>query len=80
MTFEEFHEKVGSEEVPYHWRVGQFIFNRLHSVRPDLARLVQSFGVAYDPYYNDLVLPKFWEFIQRNWDFQLCGKSDKIDL
>jgi hypothetical protein len=46
-------------------RLGQTYFNLLFKWRPDLADKVLSAGL--DPFYNDEQIPKFLEFVKRNW-------------
>jgi len=48
------------------WRVGQTLFNILHQLAPDLAEEIR--GAAIDPFYQDSRIPKFLEYIKKNWE------------
>lgn len=46
-------------------RAGQWLFNCLFAVRPDLANEVRT--TENDPYYDDKKIPNCWTFIINNW-------------
>jgi len=47
------------------WRSGQYAFNLLVKVRPDIAELLR--GSDFDPFHDDSRLPAFYSFVLRNW-------------
>jgi hypothetical protein len=47
-------------------RRGQFAFNALYEVRPDLSEQIRS-NFNLDPFYDDDVLPAFFGWLQENW-------------
>jgi hypothetical protein len=51
---------------PSDLRMGQFFYNSLHDVRPDLAERVA--GTDDDPFYLDSRLPEFCGAIAWWWD------------
>lgn len=65
----EFHEYLVlliSRPCPPDWRAGQYAFNALLDVRPDLAERVR--GRHLDPFHRSDVLPAFLRFLERHWD------------
>lgn len=46
-------------------RKGQFAFNELFKVRPDLSEQVRATDM--DPFYQDDILPLFWQWVEQNW-------------
>lgn len=56
-SFAEYHEAI--------WRKGQFAFNKLAQLRPDLSEQIR--GSKLDPFYDDDVLPAFFEWVEANW-------------
>ncbi len=46
-------------------RLGQTYFNLLFKWRPDLTNKV--INTDLDPFYNDDRIPRFLEFVKRNW-------------
>lgn len=55
-----------TQEPPPAWRAGQYVFNVLHAVRPDLAEAVR--GTALDPFHRDDRLPALLDHLARAWD------------
>lgn len=47
-------------------RPGQWAFNLLMEVRPDLAGRVRASPV--DPFHNDRCLPAFYAWVGKEWD------------
>lgn len=73
MTFEDFQIK-SAQFAPYKKpdiRVGQYLFNYLYQINPDLADLIR--GTENDPFYldNDDRISKFWKFVEENWHVSL---------
>lgn len=67
MSLEEFINEVGSlKGKPKELRVGQYLFNTLYLVRPDLADKIVTTDI--DPFYLDSRLSAFWTFLDENWD------------
>ena len=58
MTFEEFWVDYSAtyQHAATTQRTGQYFFNRLYDFRPDLADQIR--GTEYDPFYDDLKVPK----------------------
>lgn len=50
---------------PPHNRRGQWAYNILHTVRPDLAGRVHM--TSCDPFYDDGILPEFFLWVTLNW-------------
>jgi hypothetical protein len=48
-----------------HERDGQYAFNLLAHVRPELAEQVR--GTPLDPFYNDNLLPTFYSWLDAAW-------------
>jgi len=46
-------------------RIGQAVFNALHSIDPEIADIVR--GSALDPFYEDERLPEFWAWLD-GWE------------
>lgn len=65
MTYEEFLTFIATEYRPTPWRVGQFYFNALNYVRPDLAKEVRA--TELDPFYDDERIPAFMEALASMW-------------
>lgn len=70
MTLDEFVAKYAEtlhQAVEAHQRPGQYAFNLLHDVRPDIANnYVRTFW-GIDPFYRDDFLPRFWEVVAEKW-------------
>jgi hypothetical protein len=47
-------------------RVGQYFFNQLVNVHPELAEKVRTSSV--DPFYNDKLIHKFVLVCEQSWD------------
>jgi hypothetical protein len=45
-----------------HWRAGQVCFGALSHYAPSIAEKIR--GTALDPFYNDLRIPAFFEFLK----------------
>lgn len=71
MTLNDFIVRVGEDMVKCgpQYRYGQALYNVLHEVRPDLARLVHA--TEADPFYasnsDDQRIVKFWNIVTNNW-------------
>lgn len=50
---------------PHQHSYGQHVFEQLYSVKPTLARLIA--GTVYDPVNDDLIIPKFFAYVRKNW-------------
>lgn len=48
------------------YRQGQAAFNTLYAVHPQLAEAVHFTDI--DPFYNDSVLPDFYEWVNDHWE------------
>lgn len=50
-------------------RYGQLMFNCLSEVRPEMAAAICSETDEFgrDPFYDDVRLPAFWDFVDREW-------------
>ena len=48
-----------------HERYGQFLFNLLHTLRPDLANQIR--GTSNDPFYDNEVIFDFVKWVGENW-------------
>jgi len=46
-------------------RVGQWMFNVLHEMRPELANAVR--GGDLDPFYDDAKIDNFLNWVSKNW-------------
>lgn len=55
------------KRVPREQRQGQYAFNLLVMVRPDLSEKVRG-SMNNDPFYNDRKLPNFIQFVSDNWE------------
>jgi hypothetical protein len=67
-THLEFHDYLAGVTTgrPPGWRAGQWYFNALADVRPDLAERVR--GTALDPFHRDDLLPAFLRYVARHWN------------
>ncbi|WXW92513.1 hypothetical protein SEA_ENYGMA_288 [Streptomyces phage Enygma] len=71
MTFAEFIVDVtqGFSRPGHEQRYGQFCFNRLHEIHPNIANSIC--GTAYDPFYateyDDPRIIDFWAKVQVMW-------------
>jgi hypothetical protein len=63
MEVHEFLESI--QVVPKSFRKGQYLMNKLASVRKDLHKELMENGM--DPFYDDRKLLKSIEFIKENW-------------
>lgn len=64
VTFENFKAAATLLRHPSQ-RAGQFAFNLLRVLRPDLADEVRR--TECDPFYDDIRLAKFWDYVEQNW-------------
>lgn len=64
MTYQQFHNDVMSYK-PKIQRRGQYAWNLLYSLRPDIADAIA--GTKFDPFNNDDILPTFFENTQQLW-------------
>lgn len=68
MTFDEFVSEWAMKSARQTLqRDGQFAFNLLCDVRPDLSEQIRG-GTDLDPFYRDENLPAFWEWLRNNWE------------
>lgn len=63
MTFAEF--ALESAAGPYEQRLGQYAMNLLSVTRPDIYDAIA--GTSDDPYYDDELLPYFYDEVQSLW-------------
>lgn len=68
MNLGQFITHILDNKPPPEQRMGQWQFNELHRVNPDLANKVRT-SVA-DPFYDDGRLKVFWNFLYHNWTDQ----------
>ena len=59
-------EAVSARRRHPEWRAGQAAFNVLAQHHPVVAERVRS--GPFDPYYRDVRLPAFWEFVAQQLD------------
>lgn len=64
MSFEEYFNDV-NDFVPSVLRKGQYAFNLLHTVRPDIT--AQILATELDPFYIDSKLPEFMARVKQVW-------------
>jgi hypothetical protein len=66
-TYNDFHLRVDKtyNVVKNEQRFGQYYFNCLHSLRPDLADRIR--GNKLDPFYRDNVPAETMKFVAENW-------------
>jgi hypothetical protein len=70
MTLYEFCEAVARRGYTHpEERIGQASFNVLVESRPDLSELIRTTDL--DPFYNDDVLPEFYDWLFVNWDKEI---------
>lgn len=50
---------------PQGQRLGQYFFNAVHAVNPDVANLYR--GTLYDPFYHDEILGDFLHKVSDKW-------------
>lgn len=69
MTFSEYVGEVTEafHHTPNEWRHGQAAFNVLWRLRPDLSEQIRGRHHDIDPFYDDVRLPAFYEWVERNW-------------
>lgn len=65
LEFHQYLSLVIERPCPPDWRAGQYAFNTLRDLRPDLAERVR--GTALDPFHRDDVLPAFLRYVARHW-------------
>lgn len=66
MTYEEFVTELGEDKSrPKDQRKGQWAFNLLDAVRPDIAAEARTSCV--DPFYDDSRIPTFLWFVGKLW-------------
>ena len=63
MSLDEFLDQAKC--VPTQFRKGQYFYNLLAKVRPELAHMLMEVGV--DPFYDDKRIPAAIQFLQANW-------------
>lgn len=66
-TYNDFHLRVDKTfgSVKDTQRFGQYYFNCLHSLRPELANQIR--GNKLDPFYKDNVPAETMKFVAENW-------------
>lgn len=64
MTYSQYLAKVHTER-PSEQRPGQWAFNLLYKVRPDLAEEIRT--SVLDPFHDDSRLPALQEFLAGAW-------------
>jgi len=66
-TYNDFHLRVDKtyNVVKNEQRFGQYYFNCLHSLRPDLANQIR--GNKLDPFFKDNVPAETMKFVAENW-------------
>lgn len=65
VSFEWFVQEVNGPR-PEEQRLGQWAFNTLNRIRPDLADRVRG-KRDVDPFYDDRKLRNFYELVAREW-------------
>lgn len=66
MTYEEYLKFLAEGYRPTPWRIGQYYFNTLLHVRPDLAEEIRT--SVLDPFYDDTRIPAFLAALQDWWN------------
>lgn len=66
MNAQEFIASIDGTDRPQFQRLGQWAFNRLLEIRPDLAEAVR--GGPFDPFYQDKRLGVFEDFLRTAWE------------
>ncbi len=61
----DFENMMYGKPTPAGKRRGQFLFDELYKVRPDLTRHVDFQDI--DPFYNDNNQSVFWNWLRENW-------------
>lgn len=56
---------------PLEQRAGQWAFNTLVRMRPELANRLKATG--YDPFYDDEKLPVFYDWVDEMWHSEYIG-------
>lgn len=69
LEYHEYLTRLITRPCPPDWRAGQYAFNALLDVRPDLTERVR--GTALDPFHRDDLLPAFLRFAARHWNDDL---------
>ena len=76
LTFDEYKIAVESyREANPKWRLGQAAFNVLLIFRPDLSEQIRA--TPLDPFHSINILPKFYEWVERNWDVESFETKEK---
>lgn len=57
---------IATSNKPSDLRYGQWLFNTLTEIRPDLTAQVRA--TENDPFYNDDRVPAFLAWVARHWD------------
>jgi hypothetical protein len=71
MTYSEYVAQLIALPKPSDWRPGQWAFNLLHEIRPELADDVR--GGDLDPYHDDKRLGAFMAWLMPIWDTSING-------
>jgi hypothetical protein len=53
-------------KVNFNHRLGQGHFNYLDTIKPEISKYIR--GSKFDPFYDDAVLPAFFELLLTVWD------------
>ena len=67
MTFHDFMMSVLKSDKPDDQRYGQWAFNMLGDIRPDLANSPALLNSDADSFNNDANLQAFWVYLAENW-------------
>jgi len=64
-TIDAFMVEMCKHEHPEHIRYGQYLFNSLNAIRPDIANKIR--GTYSDPFYLDQRIGRFWLKVHELW-------------
>jgi hypothetical protein len=63
--FDDFVTCIYNGSKPTDWRIGQWAFNVLDHIRPQIANDVR--GSIFDPFYKNFISTEFLEFVRKRW-------------
>lgn len=79
-AFDDFVRAVGQQSR--HLRRGQLAFDTLQRLNPKLAAVIS--GTKWDPYYDDEVAPRFFQFVEKFWNGDIADTlielSNKVEI
>jgi hypothetical protein len=82
VTFNDFVRAVSANQQSRHLRRGQLAFDTLQRLNPKLAAVIS--GTKWDPYYDDEVAPRFFQFVEKFWNNDIADTlielSNKVEI